>query len=173
MDRPRHESDPRVAALLARCSFPPAGTAVDCAVSGGADSLALLVLAVAAGCSVTAIHVDHGLREGSAGEADVVAAAAARFGARFRAERVDVASGPNLEARARAARYAVLPADVLLGHTADDQAETILINLLRGAGVGGLTGMRRDASPSVARSAPPRDARPVRRCSISPRSTIR
>jgi tRNA(Ile)-lysidine synthase len=144
MDRPHHESDPGVAALLERCSFPPAGTAVSCAVSGGADSLALLVLAVAAGCRVTAIHIDHGLRAGSAGEADVVAAASARFGAEFRAARVELATGPNLEARARAARYAALPADALLGHTADDQAETILINLLRGAGVGGLTGMRRD-----------------------------
>ena len=143
MDRPHQESDPRVAALLARCSFPPAGVAVDCAVSGGADSLALLVLAVAAGCSVTAIHVDHGLRAGSADEADVVAAASARFGARFRAERIELDAGPNLEARARAARYAALPHDALLGHTADDQAETILINMLRGAGVGGLVGMRR------------------------------
>jgi tRNA(Ile)-lysidine synthase len=118
---------------------------VNCAVSGGADSLALLVLAVAAGCAVTAIHVDHGLRAGSADEAHVVAAASARFGAQFRAERIELAAGPNLEARARIARYDVLPGDVLLGHTADDQAETILSNMLRGAGVGGLTGMRREA----------------------------
>ena len=145
MDRPSHEPDPRVAALLARCSFPPAGTAVNCAVSGGADSLALLVLAVAAGCSVTAIHIDHGLRADSADEAHIVAAASARFGARFRGERIELAPGPNLEARARTARYDALPLDVLLGHTADDQAETILLNMLRGAGVGGLTGMRSDA----------------------------
>ena len=145
MDRPNHQSDPRVTALLARCSFPPAGTAVTCAVSGGADSLALLVLARGAGCDVTAIHVDHGLRPGSAREAEVVAAACTRVGARFRAERVTVDAGPNLEARARAARYAVLPVDVLLGHTADDQAETVLLNLARGAGVGGSMGMRRDA----------------------------
>jgi tRNA(Ile)-lysidine synthase len=129
-------------ALTARCTFPPPGSAVTCAVSGGADSLALLALAIEAGCRVTAIHVDHGLRPGSAAEADVVAAAAQRFGACFRAERVDVVAGPNLEARARAARYRVLPADVLTGHTADDQAETILLNLLRGAGLDGLAGMR-------------------------------
>jgi len=110
-------------------------------VSGGADSLALLVLAVAAGCAATAVHVDHGLREGSAGEADVVRAVAAAVGAAFRAERVVVAPGPNLEARARAARYGVLPADVLTGHTADDQAETVLLNLVRGAGLDGLAGI--------------------------------
>ena len=113
-----------------------------CAVSGGADSLALLVLAAAAGCRVTAHHVDHGLRPGSAAEADVVAAAAARFGAAFVAHRVDVGAGPNLEARARAARLGVLPAGVATGHTADDQAETILLNMLRGAGLDGLAGMR-------------------------------
>lgn len=128
------------AALLDRCSFPPGGTEVSCAVSGGADSLALLVLAVEAGCAATAVHVDHGLRPGSAAEADVVAEVAARVGAGFRGVRVVVAAGPNLEARARKARYAALPADVLTGHTADDQAETMLLNLLRGAGLDGMAG---------------------------------
>ena len=128
--------------LLARCTFPPAGGRLDCAVSGGPDSLALLVLATAAGCDVTAHHVDHGLRPGSGAEAGVVADAAGRFGARFVAHRVDVGQGPNLEARARAARRSVLPGGAATGHTADDQAETILLNLLRGAGVDGLAGMR-------------------------------
>ncbi|MCB1016512.1 MAG: 7-cyano-7-deazaguanine synthase, partial [Acidimicrobiales bacterium] len=93
-----------------------------CAVSGGPDSLALLALAVAAGLEVTAVHVDHGLRPGSGREAEVVEAAAERFGARFSARRVTVVEGPNLEARARAARYAALPPDACTGHTADDQA---------------------------------------------------
>jgi tRNA(Ile)-lysidine synthase len=131
--------------LLARCRFPAPGSAVTCAVSGGADSLALLVLAVEAGCDATAVHVDHGLRPGSAAEADVVADVARALGAGFRAARVEVAPGPNLEARARAARYALLPADALLGHTTDDQAETVLLNLVRGAGLDGLAGMRADA----------------------------
>jgi len=137
---PPGAADLHTGALLERCDFPPPGSQVTCAVSGGADSLALLLLAVAAGCSVTAVHVDHGLRPGSAAEADVVAAAAATVGARFIAERVAVAPGANLEARARAARYAALPPGALTGHTADDQAETILLNLLRGAGLDGLAG---------------------------------
>lgn len=131
----------RATSCLDRARFPAPGTAVTCAVSGGADSLALLALASAADLDVTAVHVDHGLRPGSECEADVVEAAAVRFGAAFRSERLDVAPGPNLEARARAARYAVLPDDVLTGHTADDQAETVLLNLLRGAGARGLGGM--------------------------------
>lgn len=130
------------AALLPRCTFPAPGTSVTCAVSGGADSTALLLLAVAAGLIVTAVHVDHGLRPGSAAEADVVAANAATLGAAFRTQTVHVTHGPNLEARARAARYAALPPDVMTGHTADDQAETVLLNLLRGAAAAGLAGMR-------------------------------
>ncbi len=112
-----------------------------CAVSGGADSLALLVLAIDAGCLVTAVHVDHGLREGSAAEAGIVVAAAERFGAEVRCETVALDPGPNLEARARAARYGMLPDDVLTGHTADDQAETLLLALLRGSGPLGLAAM--------------------------------
>ena len=137
---------PEVAALLARCTFPPAGRPLVCGVSGGPDSTALLALAVAAGCQVTAVHVDHGLRPGSADEAGVVAAAAARLGARFRAVRVEVPDGPNLEARAREARHRALGPGAATGHTMDDQAETVLGNLLRGAGVHGLAGMR--AGPS-------------------------
>jgi hypoxanthine phosphoribosyltransferase len=129
--------------LVARCHFPAPGQALDCAVSGGPDSLALLVLGAAAGCRVRAIHVDHGLRPGSAAEGDVVAAAAERFGAEFRRERVRVAEGPNLEARARTARFGVLPEGVATGHTMDDQAETVLCNLLRGAGRDGLGAMAR------------------------------
>src|SRR5690606_30551129 len=123
-------------------TFPPPGTPVTCAVSGGPDSSALLVLAVAAGCRATAVHVDHGLRPGSAAEAEVVAALADRLGAGFRSVAVDVADGPNLEARCREARLAALPPDACFGHTADDQAETILVNLMRGAALEGLAGMR-------------------------------
>jgi len=135
--------------LLPRCAFPPAGTPLVCAVSGGADSLALLALACAAGCAVTAVHVDHGLRPGSAAEADVVAEAARRLGADFRAERAVVADGPDLEARARAARRAVLPPEHATGHTADDRAETVVLALLRGTGVDGLAALPPDPTHPI------------------------
>jgi tRNA(Ile)-lysidine synthase len=135
-----------VEALLRRCDFPPSGTNVFLAVSGGADSMALLVLAAAAGLEATAIHVDHGLREGSDLEAETVAKAAARYGVGFDSRTVHVEAGPDLEARARAARYSALPPDVMTGHTMDDQAETVLLNLLRGAALDGLAGIRRRPS---------------------------
>ena len=127
--------------LLARCSFPQPGAPVACAVSGGPDSLALLVLATAAGCEVTAWYVDHGLRPGTDAEAEFVAAVAADAGAAFQCRQAPVSAGPNLEARARDARYAVLPSNVATGHTADDQAETVLLALLRGSAWDGLGAM--------------------------------
>lgn len=132
--------------LFARCTFPDAEE-LHCAVSGGADSMAMLVLASKTGRNVTAYHVDHGLRVGSSRECDVVRKACDRFGATCISLCVEIPPGANLEARARAARYAALPTGVLTGHTADDQAETLLINLLRGAGIDGLAAMRTEARP--------------------------
>lgn len=138
-------ADELITGLLARCEFPgPDDVGTDelvAGVSGGADSLCLLVLARAAGLALTAVHVDHGLRPGSADEAAVVEAAAARFGAGFRSERVVIEPGADLEQRARDARRAVLGPDAMTGHTADDQAETVLLNLLRGSGPAGLGAM--------------------------------
>lgn len=131
-----------LSAWLERCTFPEAGSPLRCGVSGGADSLALLALAVAAGCEVTAVHVDHGQRNGSDAEVERVRSYAGSIGAAFEAATVDVAAGPNLEARMRAARYEVLGPDSATGHTADDQAETVLINLMRGAGLTGLGAMQ-------------------------------
>ena len=133
---------PLVTDLLSRCTFPTSGTSVDCAVSGGADSVALLVLACAANLNVTAWHVDHRLRENSHTEAELIAQLATQLGAQFESQTVTVEPGSNTEARAREARYSVLPTEVMTGHTADDQAETILINLLRGSGTRGLAGMQ-------------------------------
>lgn len=139
---PTGHADDLLDALVARCALPPPGTRLACAVSGGADSLALLALSVHAGCDVEAVHVDHGLRPGSSAEAAVVGAAADRLGARWRTVRVEVAPGPDLEQRARRARHRALPPDAAFGHTLDDQAETVLGNLVRGAGLGGVAAMR-------------------------------
>jgi tRNA(Ile)-lysidine synthase len=126
------------------------GATVVVACSGGADSTALLALGAAAGAIVHAVYVDHGLRADSADDFVAVRAAATAVGAAAaHCRRVDVVDGPNLEARARAARYAALEDArveldaefVLVGHTMDDQAETVLLALLRGSARAGLGGM--------------------------------
>ncbi|TVR24649.1 MAG: tRNA lysidine(34) synthetase TilS [Ilumatobacter sp.] len=130
-----------VADLLDRCTFPPRATPVACALSGGPDSTALVALAVRAGCEVTAHHVDHRLRPDSGDDARVARHLAAALGVPLVSHTVEVGAGPNLEARARDVRRAVLPGQVMTGHTADDQAETVLLRLLRGAGSTGLSAM--------------------------------
>jgi len=126
------------AELLRRCTFPGPGTRVTCALSGGADSTALVALARDAGCVVTAHHVHHGLRESADHDADVARRTADRLGVAFELTHVELGDGPNLEARARDARRSVLGLDALTGHTADDQAETVLLALMRGTGAAGL-----------------------------------
>ncbi len=135
--------------LLSRCTFPKPGSKVDCAVSGGADSVALLVLAVASGCEATAWHVDHHLRPDGAREAALVQELAERLGCGFELRHVTVDDSANVEARARDARFAVLPQGVMTGHTADDQAETMLVNLIRGAGSRGLAAMTPSTSKPI------------------------
>jgi tRNA(Ile)-lysidine synthase len=129
-------------------------------VSGGADSVALLLglvrLAPSAsgGRRLVVAHADHGLRPESAADLAFVAKLAADLGLRFVSRRLAVpgsGGGEGLEARARRLRYAFLAEaahevgarHVLVAHTADDQAETILHRILRGTGVAGLAGMRR------------------------------
>ena len=127
------------------------------AYSGGQDSTCLLHALAARGLDLVAVHVDHGLRPESADQAAQAAQIASGFGVRCEVRRVDVASyrartGWGIQQAARAARYQVLSTVVaqvgaqalLVGHTADDQAETVLLNLLRGTGLSGLAGMRLD-----------------------------
>lgn len=134
---------------LDRLELPEGESSAVVGCSGGADSLALVALAVAAGLDPLAVHVDHRLRAGSGDEAQMVADQVRRLGVESFSVAVDVAPGANLEARAREARLAALEDVrssrgldvVLLGHTLDDQAETVLLNLLRGAASAGLAGM--------------------------------
>lgn len=120
------------------------------AVSGGPDSLALLVLAVSALAGrVEAATVDHGLRAESAEEAAMVARTCAALGVPHETLGVTVAPG-SMQLRAREARYAALGewcerrglAAVATGHQLDDQAETVLMRLNRGSGLAGLAGVR-------------------------------
>lgn len=133
-----------LATLLNRCNFPKNVNHVVCGVSGGADSLALMILALASGLNVEAVHVDHGLRVGSQNEALLVKKYADRFGATFRSSQVIIPDDSDLEQQARIARKNILGPDALTGHTLDDQAETLLINLIRGAGPSGLAAMKPD-----------------------------
>ncbi len=120
------------------------------AVSGGADSLALLLLAHAAlPGRIAAATVDHGLRGESADEAAKVARLCAELEIPHAVLAVSVAPG-NVQSQARAARYAALAdwaateslAALATAHHADDQAETLLMRLNRGSGAAGLAGVR-------------------------------
>jgi tRNA(Ile)-lysidine synthase len=132
-----------------RASAPPPGTRVLVAASGGADSTALLAALVEAdlGLILAAAHLDHGLRPDSAEDAARVRELAGRFGLKSHVRRWRAKS--RGEARAREARYALLKklADewgferIALAHTLEDQAETVILNLVRGAGLDGLGGM--------------------------------
>lgn len=123
------------------------------AFSGGPDSTALAdACAAATGGQVVLLHVDHGA-PASARAADHAAAWAADRGLPLRVARVDVGDGASWEARARAARYRALVElaatgePVLTAHTASDQAETVLLQLVRGTGPAGLAGVARRRGP--------------------------
>jgi tRNA(Ile)-lysidine synthase len=146
-------TDRLVAALRPVLDAAPPGP-VGVAVSGGGDSVALLLLTRAwadtVGRDIAAVTVDHGLREGSAGEAAAVAKSCAARGIAHEIRSWGGWDGRgNLQDRARAARRRLIAAwarergvaAVALGHTLEDQAETFLLRLARGSGVDGLSAM--------------------------------
>lgn len=153
---------PRLLTELTRPWAPPRGATVVVAVSGGADSVALLQLlahlAPGRGWSLAVASLDHGLR-GPAGADDLhfVERLAADLGWPFHGARAAVAvrAGRSPEAAARAARMAFLKRTaaasgaiaIAVAHTLDDQAETVLYRLARGAGLRGTSAMRRWAPP--------------------------
>ena len=151
MTTPAAEAVSRFAADLDGLISPDAHIGI--AVSGGPDSIALLLLASAARPGrIEAATVDHGMRPESAGEAAMVAELCGRLNLPHRTLLADWPEPPqaNVQAAARAMRYRLLNewaierglAAVATGHHADDQAETLLMRLLRGAGVGGMGGSR-------------------------------
>ena len=148
----------RAARALAAVGVPVSGDGLALAVSGGADSLALLhamrTLAGPRGWRLAVVTVDHGLRSGSAADAAFVVDHAKALGLDARLETLAPADlarhrRAGQEGAARAARYEALwrvagelgCGWLATGHTLDDQAETVLLQLLRGAGPDGLAGM--------------------------------
>lgn len=142
----------RRAVRASLADLPDAATVV-VALSGGADSLALAAATVfeaqPRGLQVHSVTVDHGLQEGSADAAAQASAQAAALGIRPLVVRAQVEGDGGPEAAARDARYASLreaacdlgAEAVLIGHTLDDQAETVLLGLARGSGAASLQGM--------------------------------
>ncbi|MDU2586124.1 MAG: tRNA lysidine(34) synthetase TilS [Corynebacterium sp.] len=136
---------PRVSPHFLTCRRGVRAAALDHAVavglSGGADSLALMAALVAEGHDVLALCVDHGLQDGSRAQAERAAEQARKLGARARVLNVEAGAmgQKSMEAAARVARYRALAAacaaeelEVAVAHTADDQAETLLLGALRG-----------------------------------------
>lgn len=136
---------------LNRVRMPAADVAV--ALSGGADSAALAYLCVRAGTNTRAVHVHHGF-PASDRLSDAASDIAGSLGITFEVIEVEVSDGPSPEAMARNARYGVLEAvdsPVLTAHTRDDSVETLLMNLLRGAGLEGLAGIPVFRPPNIHR----------------------
>jgi tRNA(Ile)-lysidine synthase len=148
-----HPYPASVLATLRRRRLLGPGDSVLVALSAGPDSTALVAALAALRDAghvgpIHALHVDHGLRAGADEDAACAAEACARLGVPFARTRVTVGAG-NVQAQARRARYAALRAEaarvgaafVATGHTRTDQAETVLLRLLRGAGARGLSGI--------------------------------
>ncbi len=136
----------RIENTIFRYNMIPPGTRLGVAVSGGADSVFLLHYLVArGGAALTVLHVNHGLRGAeSDGDCEFVRGLAAELGVPFLSYRMGEASG-NLEQFCRRERLAFFARSgmdrVATGHTASDQAETVVMRLLRGAGTTGLRGV--------------------------------
>ncbi len=145
--------DARRLRAAGRLRFSSTGHVRHLAVSGGADSLGLLLLALAAGLRVEVHHVDHHARATSGEDARFVEELSPDLGRGVVVHDVAVPAGSNFEARARAERRRVLPEGVLTGHTMDDLVETVLVNMMRGAGLDGLSPMVNDPTKPSARSA--------------------
>jgi len=141
-------------AMAELCSFQP-GSAILIGVSGGPDSLCLLDVLHSLGYAVTAAHYNHGLRSQAEEDARHVSQIAQDLNVPFVSEAADVAAfaraeSMSIEEAARILRYRFLFSQarrlgcsaVAVGHTADDQVETVLMHFLRGAGLAGLRGMQ-------------------------------
>lgn len=165
-----------VAQWIARQQLLAPGDRIAVAVSGGADSVALLLLlhrqAARSGWQLAVAHYDHGWRPGASTDSAFVAALAARLELPFHLGRADVAPLRDREQAARRQRHGFFQtllasgcaSRIATGHTRDDQAETVLLRLLRGSGTAGVAGIfpRR---PLLRDGAPDTLVRPLLACS--------
>jgi tRNA(Ile)-lysidine synthase len=163
-------SQEAVAAVRAALSWLDDDAGAVLAVSGGPDSVGLahLVTAARPDLRATVVHVRHGLRD-DARDAEVAALHAAALGLECQVLRVWVGAGSGPEDAARQQRLEALRSAavragagvVMTGHTADDQAETVLLNIARGSGLPGVAGMagRRDLGEGVTLAHPLLDLR--------------
>jgi tRNA(Ile)-lysidine synthase len=123
----------------------PAGRPVLVLLSGGGDSVCLLDVAVRLEATVSALHVNYGLRPGAEEDEAFVRALCGRMGVPLHVERISLGEAGNLQARAREARYALAESlaegDYAAAHTASDQAETVLYRLAVSPGSRALLGM--------------------------------
>jgi tRNA(Ile)-lysidine synthase len=153
----------RVRRTILERALLPRGASVLVACSGGPDSTALLLalaeLSGELGLSLHVASVDHGLRPDAAADVAIAREQALRIGVAFHALRVTVEPGASRQGAARRARYAALRSKaaelaasrITVGHTLDDQAETVLLRMLRGAGAAGLSGIDPLRADGVAR----------------------
>jgi tRNA(Ile)-lysidine synthase len=148
----------RVAGHCHRHDLLPAGLPVLALVSGGPDSMCMLdVLLRLHDGPVGLLSMDHGLRPAAAGEVEMVARHAHAAGCAVHTESLAVAPGPGVQERARDARLACAArvaaehgyARIAVGHTASDQAETVLFRIARGTGRAGATGMAPRRGPFI------------------------
>lgn len=146
----------RVGEAVHRLGLWQPGERVVLAVSGGLDSTVMMEVMAelgGLGAQLEVASIDHGLRPESVAEVAQVGRRARELGLPFHALELQLASGPNLQARAREARRGVLLAlgadRIATAHHEDDQAETVLQHLLRGGGMSGLRGMRAHAGAWV------------------------
>jgi tRNA(Ile)-lysidine synthase len=161
--------------FIERQKLIPSGGKVLAAVSGGADSLCLVLVLKELGYPLGVAHFDHRLRPGSGREAEFVRRAADRLGLTAQIGEGDVRSQAvakkmTLEEAAREMRYGFLrqaaekasASVIATGHTRDDQAETVLLHVIRGAGLRGLSGIRPEAPvPGPATGSSVRIVRPL------------
>lgn len=153
----------QVRRTLSRRGLLPPRARVLVALSGGPDSAGLLLalssLAPELGLELRAASVDHGLRPEAEHDVAVAAEQTAKVGLKLQVARLSLEQGPDLQARARLARYQALNEiartehcdRIAVGHTQDDQAETVLARILRGASIRGLRGIHASRDDGVVR----------------------